>query len=423
MSQGRAAAPSPSAWRRRFHKGAVLLWKYEVEHVIGENDVVLSAAVVRSDIGQRATVHVLLPELAVRSAIFECFQREARHAAMLMSDHGERVFDVLKLESGEPFLVAERLEGMTLANVLTERGPIGPARAAELLAQACDAVSELHRHLWVHGGLATRSLFLANRTRGLPIVKVLDIGLSAVRGELQRLDGWLTPARVDSGDPLYLAPEQIDPMRQPDARADVWALGAILYELLVGESPFAADGLARKIELVVDGTVEAPSKRVPAVPRAVDEIVLTCLEKDRNRRFADAGELLSALEDAVADRSQTSVMSVPSSRPTPGPRESATEIRPMRLPIEPESAPQAVRPRGRGVMTVSAPLIQDDPTLVPSMVTGSDPSSQQLLQVRPHPLVPREAPPSRSLSLQRMLAIGCVVLAGLLAIYLVWRGR
>lgn len=397
MSAPGADVVAPALWRRRFTPGLVLAGKYQIERVLAETELALVVEAIRKDLDQLVTLRILLPELSSREAVAARYLREARRIAGLRSDHALRIVDVLRLPSSEPVVVTERLEGNPLSATLGDVPPMPLIRATELLAQACDAVAEAHERGWVHGELNPRNLFLARRSRGAPIVKVLELGVAAIRGEIERSDGSVTPHRIVRGEPIYLAPEQIDPAKVPDTRSDVWALGAILFELVTGRAPFAADNIAEVLRLVGEGDVGPPSALRPGIPQAIDDVVACCLQKDPDRRYTHAGELLAALEDAVSDRSQTAVRRIPSpSAESEDERDSATEVRPF-VPDEddlnrPPAAvvepvpPSAPPSEGRGkALAVSAPAIGDSSAFIPSLVTGSVPSSGGL-NVRPHPL-------------------------------------
>lgn len=405
-----SALSTPSAWRRGFIAGEVLRRKYLVERVLGESDVALHIAATRKDLGQRVLLKVLLPELVARETVASRYLREARRAASLRSEHAARIVDVGRLATSEPFVACEWLEGSPLSAALNEGALLSIPRATEFVVQACDAIAEVHARGWVHGNLKPRNLFLARRSRGAPSVRVLDFGVAAVRAQVGRLDGGLTPARVVGGEPLYLAPEQLDPTHRADTRVDVWALGAILFELLAGRPPFAADGIAEILRLVAGAQAAPPGSLRAGVPQALDDIVLCCLQRDPRKRYTDAGELLAALDEAIADQSQTSVVRLDAVIEE---REPTIEVRPFVPAIAPPAPPS--RP-GMRLPTVSAPMIADDAEdAIPSLVTSSDPSARELV-VRPHPLAgqrvgPPPAPPSVSLGVlaAAMLMTGVVV--------------
>ena len=150
---------------------------------------------------------------------------------------------------------------------------------------------------------------MSTRVGGAPLVKVLDFGISKVLGEA---NSGLTQTQTTIGSPLYMAPEQMKSARNVDGRADIWALGVVLYKLVSGEVPFEADTLPSLCYKVVNDPPRPLAEVRPDVPPGFAEVVTRCLEKDPERRFANIGELASSLEPfapaasyAVAERARS----------------------------------------------------------------------------------------------------------------------
>ena len=230
----------------------------------------------------------------------ERFLREARAAVRLKSEHVARVLDVGKLESGAPYMVMEFLEGSDLGKVLLQNGPLPFDSAADWILQACEAVAEAHGAGIVHRDLKPENLFLARTVGGSQKVKVLDFGVSkALSGGASGELSGLTRTRAMLGSPLYMAPEQMRSSRDVDARADVWALGVVLFQLLTQRFPFEAETMP---ELCLKVVTEPPLKLASIradVPAGIGVVIERCLEKDPKKRFANAAELASALEPFV----------------------------------------------------------------------------------------------------------------------------
>jgi serine/threonine protein kinase len=192
--------------------------------------------------------------------------------------------------------------GDDLAGLLRRRGSLSLEEAATLVLQACDAIAEAHARGIVHRDLKPSNLFLTQRRNGHPCLKVLDFGIS------KQMEGVATADRTESGailgSLLYMSPEQMVSPKDVDLRGDIWALGVVLYELTTGKVPFQGDSLARLLWAVLNSEPPPPSSLQPDLPAALDEVVLRCLRKRAEERYADAGELAAALRVLVGAKNE-----------------------------------------------------------------------------------------------------------------------
>jgi len=220
------------------------------------------------------------------------FVREARAASKIKSAHVVRVTDVDVLPSGVPYMVMEYLEGESLAEIRRRRGRLEVEEATQFLLQACDAIAEAHALGIVHRDIKPANLFLTRRSDGSQRIKVLDFGISKIEGpnEMEA-----TQVGQVMGSPKYMAPEQMLSMHDVDGRADIWSLGAILYELVVGRAPFLADTAARVCALVLHAPPAAPRTLNPDLPAELEAVILRCLERDPAKRYPIVGDLMEAL--------------------------------------------------------------------------------------------------------------------------------
>ena len=349
-------------------QGDLIAGKYQVEHVLGEGGVGLVVAAWHLALRQRVAIKLLLPQAMERPEAIARFLREARAAAAVQSEHVARVLDVGTLEDGAPYLVMEHLSGIDFARLLQERGPLPVPETIDLILQAGEAIAEAHALGIVHRDLKPGNLFLTARADGSPLVKVLDFGLSKTPDEA------LTAAGVVMGSPQYMPPEQIKSLTNVDQRADIWALGAILYRLLTGRCPFPGSTVAA-ICLGVLTEAPRPMRALRReIPEALDAAVLACLEKDLDRRIQSMSELarrlapfappssLPSLErigrllpgeapappEAAVDPMATTVMSrgaverpaaPPIEAPVPSPAPVHATVRPWRIPVRPPALP------------------------------------------------------------------------------------
>ena len=271
-------------------QGDLIAGKYQVEHLLGEGGVGVVVAAWHVALRQRVAIKLLLPQTMERPDAIARFLREAQAAAAVQSEHVARVLDVGTLENGIPYLVMEHLSGVDLANLLKERGPLPIPEIVDFILQASEAIAEAHALGIIHRDLKPGNLFLTTRPDGSPLVKVLDFGLSK-----SPTDESLTVAGVVMGSPQYMPPEQITSLTNVDPRADIWALGAILYRLLTGRYPFPGSTMAA-ICVGVLTDVPRPMRAVrPEIPEALDATVLDCLEKDLGRRIQSVADLARRL--------------------------------------------------------------------------------------------------------------------------------
>lgn len=285
--------------------GEILLDKYRVERVLGEGGMGVVVAATNLTLGQTVALKFLLPEVLGGSETLERFQREARIASRLRSEHVAKVIDAGTLEDGSPYIVMEYLKGDDLGHVLRDKGPLAVSDAVDYLLQACEAVAEAHSQGIVHRDLKPSNLFLTTSVDGRPMVKVLDFGICKVRSSDE--DASITSTAALVGSPSYMSPEQIRSAKHVDARTDIWSLGVTLYELLTGRLPFAAAGPSATIAKIVADAPEPLRTARPEVPAELEAVVSRCLAKNPADRFRSVGSFSRALRTFGSDASKISV--------------------------------------------------------------------------------------------------------------------
>ncbi|HEY0469033.1 MAG TPA: serine/threonine-protein kinase, partial [Polyangiaceae bacterium] len=178
--------------------------------------------------------------------------------------------------------------------------------AIEFLLQACEAIAEAHALGIVHRDLKPANLFVTRRVDGSPCIKVLDFGISKLTVPGAAPEFGMTKTHTVMGSPLYMSPEQMSSSRNVDMRADIWALGVILYETLTGRVPFEAETMPQLCGMILQEPPRPIHELRPDLPQALQHAVLRCLEKNREHRFNNVAELAYALvpfADAAAQRS------------------------------------------------------------------------------------------------------------------------
>jgi serine/threonine-protein kinase len=269
--------------------------KYVVERLLGQGGMGVVVAARHTQLGHEVAIKLLLPQaLGVGEAVSR-FLREARAAVRLRSEHVVRVHDVDTLANGTPYVVMELLRGLDLAQLSAARGPLPISEAVDYVLQACVAIAEAHAAGIVHRDLKPANLFLAVGHDDRPIVKVLDFGISKLTGAEGAGSKALTSTTAVMGSPQYMSPEQVRNPRTVDGRCDIWALGVILQELLAAAPPFDADTVLGVCAQILSEPPARLRQARPDLPPELEEVVLACLQKDREQRVQNVGALARAL--------------------------------------------------------------------------------------------------------------------------------
>jgi eukaryotic-like serine/threonine-protein kinase len=276
--------------------GEIIADKYQVEGVLGEGGMGLVVSAWHLGLRQRVAIKLLLTNGSpLEDAAIERFQREARAAARIRSEHVCRVLDVSTLANGTPYLVMEYLEGCDLSDELARRGRLPVAEAVSYVLEACEPLAEAHLAGIIHRDLKPANLFLAQRPNGSRVLKLLDFGVSKSLGESSVGQFSLTKTSSLVGSPIYMSPEQLNSAKDVDARTDIWAIGAVLYELITGRTPFHGESIPQLVNAVLNTTPASFTSLGISAPAGLETVLRKALEKPRNKRYASVGELAIAL--------------------------------------------------------------------------------------------------------------------------------
>jgi serine/threonine-protein kinase len=328
LSATKREGAGPAAEPTRFDPvpGTVVDGKYRVEKTLGEGGMGLVVAAVHLGLEQEVAIKFLLPEAMRNKVAVERFLREAKVAAKVRSEHVARVHDVGTLEEGGiPYIVMERLEGLDLGKLIGRDGALPIDEACEITLQACEALAEVHAAGIVHRDLKPSNLFVTRKVDGSPSVKLLDFGISKLTtlgAEEPGLDPALTQTATIMGSPSYMSPEQLKSTKEVDQRADVWSLGAVLYEAITGKPAFRGESLPQVCAMIASEDPALPSTRRDGIPIELERTVLRCLEKDPEAR-ATLVELARTLARYAPDRARASLERIEATTgapPEPRPR-------------------------------------------------------------------------------------------------------
>jgi serine/threonine-protein kinase len=267
--------------------------------------VVLAAT--HLQLGERVAIKLLLSGAVADATARARFFREARAAAKIRSEHVARVYDIGTLESGEPFLVMEFLEGSDLDTRVRQRGPLPIHEAVEHILQACEAFAEAHSLGIIHRDIKPANLFVTARADGTPAVKVIDFGISKLTEPATSAGLAITKTTEVRGSPLFMSPEQLIATRDVDERSDIWSLGVSLFNLLTAAHPFPAQTLPVLYSRVLHGDPVPLRALLPDAPASLEATILRCLEKRAADRFASVAELAVALAEHAPPHARVSV--------------------------------------------------------------------------------------------------------------------
>jgi eukaryotic-like serine/threonine-protein kinase len=227
------------------------------------------------------------------------FEREVRSAARLSHPNTIEIFDYGRADDGTFYYVMEYLQGLTLLELVRKAGPLPPGRVIYLFRQVCAGLAEAHGLGLVHRDLKPANVFVALRGGESDVAKVLDFGIVKLTQDPDAVA--LTTAGSLSGTPLFMAPEQAMDDGTLDARADIYALGAVMYFALTGRPPFLAKSAMAVIAAHLRDPVVPPSRHRPGLPEDLEQVILRCLAKQPDERFCSVkvlGEALAACASA-----------------------------------------------------------------------------------------------------------------------------
>ena len=344
-------------------EGDILAGKYRVDGILGVGGMGVVVAAHHLRLDERVAIKFLLPDMMLSGEAVARFEREARAAVKIKSEHVARVSDVGTLDNGAPSMVMEYLEGGDLSAWLKQRGPLSFEQAADFVLQACEAIAEAHVLGIIHRDLKPANLFVIRRPDGALSVKVLDFGISKMRGMSGSVpDVSMTKTSAMMGSPLYMSPEQMQSAKDVDSRTDIWALGIILYELVTGASPFLAETMPELVAKILSTPPPPLAKARPDAPPGFEAMLLRCIDRDRERRYESVGQLAADLVTFAPRRSRVSLERISGVMRSAGLSATALAAPPSSDPSEPaRGGTQAAwgrtnAPKGRATLTIVASL-------------------------------------------------------------------
>ncbi|HWZ91219.1 MAG TPA: serine/threonine-protein kinase [Polyangiaceae bacterium] len=305
----------PSQNQSQVPVGTVLEGKFRITKEIGRGGMAAVYEAENVDIGKRVAVKILAAELITSRVVRERFIREARAAAAIRSPYICDVYDSGMFEE-RPFLVMELLEGESLYDMMTRVRQIDIETTLRITTHTARGLAKAHESNVVHRDLKPENIFLTKDEDNKLVVKIVDFGLAkfyeptTADSETVRL----TREGALFGTPAYMSPEQAKGKGEVDHRADLWALGCIVYECLTGQTVWNVEqGVAMILAQIASAPLPKPSKLRPDLPPTFDAWFTRALDRDVDKRYQTAKELADALAKALApSRGQARSMSLSS---------------------------------------------------------------------------------------------------------------
>jgi hypothetical protein len=274
-------------------EGEVLAGRYELVRKLGEGGMGLVYEARHLLVGRHFAVKLLHRALAQNREAVLRFHREAQAAGTLDCENVVDITDFGFTDDGSPYMVMELLKGETSRALLQREGVLPVPRAIHLLLQAAHAIGAAHARGIIHRDLKPDNLFVTRRTDGTDLVKVLDFGIAKLRSESQTLIS--TQEGQMMGTLCYMPAEQVRGDKEIDHRADIYALGAILYEFLTGRVPHPGAEAHHVIYHVLHEDPAAVDQLRSNLPDGLAAVVHRALSRDPGDRYPSAAELIDAL--------------------------------------------------------------------------------------------------------------------------------
>ncbi len=274
--------------------GRVLIKKYKLIQRLGAGGMGTVYKGVNLDLKEVVAIKVMHPELAKNQQIYERFKREALSTSKLTHPNTVRIYDFGIEEDGTQFIVMEYVKGTPLSHIIRKEKRLPPARVIKIIQQVLGSLAEAHSRGIVHRDIKPSNIMILQMPGSPDFVKVLDFGIAKLLWEENSRE--LTKTGTVIGSPDYMAPEQADGL-PVDPRTDLYALGIVMYEMLVGNPPFSATTpIAILIKHKTEPLPPFPDDLAKEIPVQLQDFIKDLTQKDPNKRIGSAKEALERLE-------------------------------------------------------------------------------------------------------------------------------
>jgi tetratricopeptide (TPR) repeat protein len=270
------------------------LGKYEIIGEIGRGGFAAVYEAVDTTLDRTVALKALAPHLLWDPSFMERFQQEAKLAANLKHPNIVVIYEFGQLE-GVVYITMEYLGGQNLAELVHEQGTLDPSRILKITSQVASALDYAHSKRLVHRDIKPNNIMIGADDH----VTVTDFGIAKAAAATA-----LTTTGKIFGTPQYMSPEQAMGRRELDARSDNYSLGVVVYQMFTGQAPFSGETPLGVMRCHADEPPPPPSRINPAIPTAVEAVLLKALAKEREERYQRAGDMALALEEALCEEAE-----------------------------------------------------------------------------------------------------------------------
>jgi len=308
--------------------GKILDRKYKLTRLIGEGGMGSVWEAEHTMISRRVAVKVMHAVEGEDHEILRRFFLEAQAASAIGHPNIIEIFDVGVEDDGTAFMVMELLNGVSLENLMLDRGALPPQRVVAIILQVLSALHAAHSKGIIHRDLKPDNIFLAVDSRMREDVKLLDFGVAKILAADSETLKLTKPGTV-LGTPYYLSPEQARGGKDIDTRIDIWAIGVMMFEMLTGRLPFEGDNYNEVIGNILMNDAPPIRDLAPSISFELASVVVKAMAKDRDKRYLNVGEMIKAMmplhDSAGGDMGPASAKAMRDSVAPPSPKGESTE--------------------------------------------------------------------------------------------------